>query len=289
MTKRYPGSTAGEGRPSGGPPPGAAPAAPASGADVGTSRPASPTAPASSTARTRTDAATGTSPDIPRPTRLPLHTPPPTVVVPERLALRLACIAARPAIATLVRESLGVTFPGAGFATHAPSRVTDAIPDAHVVIVDAWPDADAALALVRTLRERGWMGGVVLLYASADADTLTETSLLRRAADLRIATIVSPVEAPERLAAAVAEALPGASGDLIAAEAWMRLRRVQRLIAAGEVANQLQHALANPLTALLAEAQLLEMEPLPPELREAVGRIIAQCRRTIEVAKRLEV
>jgi signal transduction histidine kinase len=281
MTKRYPGGATGGERPAG-----------AESRDVGAPRRSSPPAAPASTSRAQPDTQSGAGVELPRPARLPLHTPPPMVIAPQRLGLKLACIAARPAIVALVRESLGVTFPGAAFATLAPSRVgedAEAVPDAQVVIVDAWPDADVALTMVSMLRERRWMGGVVLLHASDEADTMTDASLLRRAAELRIAAIVSPVEAPERLAAAVTEALPGASGDLVAAEAWMRLRRVQRLIAAGEIAAQLQHALANPLTALLAEAQLLEMEPLSPELHEAVGRIIAQCRRTIEVAKRLEV
>lgn len=45
--------------------------------------------------------------------------------------------------------------------------------------------------------------------------------------------------------------------------------------------KSLQHALNNPLAGLLAELQLLEMEDLPPDHREAVERSIELCRRVI--------
>lgn len=67
------------------------------------------------------------------------------------------------------------------------------------------------------------------------------------------------------------------------------LRRAQRLTAAGEIARKVQHDVNNPLTALLAEAQLLEMEPMPEEHRQAVIRIIDLCRRAAAVVRRLDV
>lgn len=80
----------------------------------------------------------------------------------------------------------------------------------------------------------------------------------------------------------------GAHAEAALATARAALRHTQQRVAASEAAMRLQHALANPLTALLFEAQLLEMEVLPPALAEAVGRIVTQCRRTIEVARRLD-
>ena len=47
----------------------------------------------------------------------------------------------------------------------------------------------------------------------------------------------------------------------------------------------LQHSLNNPLAGLLAELQLLEMEELPPEHREAVERSIGLCRRLILIVR----
>ena len=49
-----------------------------------------------------------------------------------------------------------------------------------------------------------------------------------------------------------------------------------------------QHALSDALTALLAEAQLLELEPLAEEHRRAVGRIVELARQVAQVARRLD-
>jgi nitrogen-specific signal transduction histidine kinase len=49
--------------------------------------------------------------------------------------------------------------------------------------------------------------------------------------------------------------------------------------------KSLQHSLNNPLAGLLAELQLLEMEELLPEHREAVERSIELCRRVIHIVR----
>ena len=49
-----------------------------------------------------------------------------------------------------------------------------------------------------------------------------------------------------------------------------------------------QHALNDAVTALLAEAQLLELEPLAVEHLRAVGRIIELARSVAKVARRLD-
>jgi signal transduction histidine kinase len=67
------------------------------------------------------------------------------------------------------------------------------------------------------------------------------------------------------------------------------LRRVRRQFALGEAARSAQHDLNNPLTALLAEVQLLELEALAPEQRAAARRIVELARRVAAVARRLTV
>jgi C4-dicarboxylate-specific signal transduction histidine kinase len=67
------------------------------------------------------------------------------------------------------------------------------------------------------------------------------------------------------------------------------LRRVRTLLALGEAARPVQHAMNNPLTALLAEAQLLELEPLADDHRLAVGRIVDLARRIAKVTRRLDL
>jgi signal transduction histidine kinase len=67
------------------------------------------------------------------------------------------------------------------------------------------------------------------------------------------------------------------------------LRRVRAQIALAESARMVQHALNNPLTALLAEAQLLELEPLADESRAAAARLVELTRRVVAAARRLDV
>jgi signal transduction histidine kinase len=65
------------------------------------------------------------------------------------------------------------------------------------------------------------------------------------------------------------------------------LRRVRAQFVLGDASRTLQHAFNNPLTALLAEAQLLELEQLPDEHRAAVSRILELCRRLVTLSRRL--
>lgn len=69
--------------------------------------------------------------------------------------------------------------------------------------------------------------------------------------------------------------------------AMRELLRVRSQLALGEAARTLQHAFNNPLTALLAEAQLLELEPLGDDHRAAVLRIVALSRRLVALSRRL--
>jgi signal transduction histidine kinase len=64
---------------------------------------------------------------------------------------------------------------------------------------------------------------------------------------------------------------------------------MQQLAAAGEVALGLRHEINNPLAALLAEAQLLALEPLAAEHRAAVERIVGLCRRTVALMRELDM
>jgi signal transduction histidine kinase len=65
------------------------------------------------------------------------------------------------------------------------------------------------------------------------------------------------------------------------------LRRVRAQFVLGDASRTLQHAFNNPLTALLAETQLLELEQLPDEHRAAVSRILELCRRLVTLSRRL--
>lgn len=76
------------------------------------------------------------------------------------------------------------------------------------------------------------------------------------------------------------------SSDEVAAR---ELARARAQIALGESARTLQHAFNNPLTALLAEAQLLELDPMGEDQRAAVRRILELARRLVSLSRRLSV
>ena len=89
------------------------------------------------------------------------------------------------------------------------------------------------------------------------------------------------------------DAAPGAPGALVVTlpqgEASNEaLRKACRLLAAGEVALGLKHAMNNPLTAILAESQLLSLEELPAEASGAVSRILESTRRLIALVRKLD-
>lgn len=72
------------------------------------------------------------------------------------------------------------------------------------------------------------------------------------------------------------------------ANALEQLQRTRQLAEAGEIAIRLQHALNNPLTALLAEGQLMELEAETEDQRAVAARMLTQVRRLIEIVKRLD-
>ena len=111
-----------------------------------------------------------------------------------------------------------------------------------------------------------------------------------------IAQLLPGADAEKVVRALIAErnATPGAppemgrynSDEQVASR---ELSRVRAQLALGEAARTLQHALNNPLTALLAEAQLLELEALPDEHRASVHRILELARRLVALSRRLGI
>jgi signal transduction histidine kinase len=65
------------------------------------------------------------------------------------------------------------------------------------------------------------------------------------------------------------------------------LAKARRRLAAGEGAAALQHSMNNPLTAILAESQLLALEELPADAAGAVARIVENTRRLIALVRKL--
>ena len=174
-------------------------------------------------------------------------------------------------------------------ATHLPSATVEVVPfggaaasEADTMIVDASVRGLAGVAAVQELRARGYSGAVVMLAARCDE------ALERPLLALAPARCVARADMARALPAALDElsAPPALSDDL--APVQRELRRTQQLIAMGTMTSRIQHTLNNPLAALLAEAQLLEMEELAEDHRAAVKRIIELCRRLVGMVRNLD-
>ena len=105
-----------------------------------------------------------------------------------------------------------------------------------------------------------------------DAQSLGAVFISRAAAD----------RTPTELGAAIVAVLDGDS------TAAAQLAYARRVFAAGQMALSLQHSINNPLAALLAEAQLLQLEDMTSEQRTSVDRMVELCRRIVALVRRLD-
>ena len=201
---------------------------------------------------------------------------------PAPVTVRL--ISSSPQVASLVREALALSLPSAAFdATSPGDLVTAQLPADDCILIDAPTDVVAATDVARRLRAGGVPSALVMLVQSRDA------TLASRVAGLGAVEQVAVADAPRALGPAVESSLGSGERTPVLDAVRDELRRTQRLIAAGEVALGLQHAINNPLTAVLAEAQLLEMETLPEEQATAVRRIVENTRRVVQLVRKLDV
>ena len=199
-------------------------------------------------------------------------------------ALQVLVLADAGAAAGLLNEWVLTTLPATRLTTVDPAVLAaHRVPDAPCAVIDSTFGGRTGLEALRALRAGGFAGGAVLLTNAEDAEEVA-----MRAAPLGVAHCVARAAMAER-PIVLAEALVAAAGAGEGSPALRELRRTQRLIAAGEVAMGLQHAMNNPLTALLAEAQLLELEELAPEQRASVRRMIELARRVIALVRGLDV
>lgn len=186
-------------------------------------------------------------------------------------------------LASLVRESLALAFPRATL-TELAAEGADDLPACAVVIIDATSEAGAALEAARKLRAGASGAAIVLVVNERDEDLASRTARLGALEQVRAA------EVARGLGPAIERAIGGGEdhwpAELLAARD--ELRKSQRLVAAGEIALGLQHSMNNPLTAILAEAQLLELETLSPETLTAVRRIVENTRRLVTIVRRLD-
>jgi signal transduction histidine kinase len=199
----------------------------------------------------------------------------------------IACVADQSSAAAALHESLGVVFPMASV-LRVDTDAERVLPDAvDCVVIDATVNGTDGIDVLRSLRARGFDGAAVVVVKPGMSGSVDEMSLNRLGA--RACSIDGEVIMP--LASAVTDAMLVRDGGISGPQSTVpvrALRQTQRLLAAGELAMRLQHSLNNPLAALLAEAQLLELEQLSPDHRGSVERIIELSRRVIDVVRGLD-
>lgn len=145
--------------------------------------------------------------------------------------------------------------------------------------------ARQAEEMVRGLRARGHEGFVVVVADEPD----------RAPSAVLAAHDVPPCVATHRLARDLVPALARVVAQRLAAcsspggrQLFGQVGHLHALLAAGQLANRLPHRLNNPLAALVAEAQLLDLEPLSSEQHASVARIIELSRRLVDDVRTLE-
>ena len=201
-----------------------------------------------------------------------------TAAVAERP--RILVLTDEPVLERLIRELLATMLPSLAVEGTTPAEAP--LAGADYAVIDHAVSELPAFTIAQELRARGFRGGLVLLHAGGVDEP--ESRLLT----------IAPATRVERTE--LTDALPRALGTLAAAPVCggelgvveRDIRRAQRVMAAGEVTARIQHTLNNPLTALLAEAQILEMELLREDQRASIGRIIEQARRVVAIVRGLE-
>jgi len=182
--------------------------------------------------------------------------------------------------ASSLRQRLSLILPRASIvAVDTAALAEEKLPRAHAALIDGGPTARTTVETLRVLRARGFEGPIVVVTSVPD------DGALRATVDSLGAHIVGrePVDgSPSELAEALTAALESEP------EVTTELRQARRIFAAGQSALSLQHAINNPLAALLAEAQLLQLEELTAEQRGAVDRMVELCRRVVALVRRLD-
>ena len=164
-----------------------------------------------------------------------------------------------------------VIAPGSEVERVDPALIRRLLPATALVVGDA--------AHARIARATGFGGAIIVVGTPGGA---TEESAFH-AQGTRF------VERP-LTATLFADALDAAFPSLPNGSAAVRdsVARTRRLLAAGEIAMGLQHAFNNPLTALMAEVQLLQMEAPTEEVRTSATRMLDLVRRLTELSRSLD-
>ncbi len=189
-------------------------------------------------------------------------------------ALRLLVVGTDAAFAAAVREILAAQLPVAA-CDMLDSGTLRTRPVADALVIDGRADIARATELAARLRAMGFGGALVVV-----SEGIAGTGPALAAAG---AAHAAAREMGSQLVPALADKLTEAGS-----EHATEVMRARRLVAAGQIAIGFQHSLNNPLAGILAEAQLMQLDAMAPEQHEALERIVALCRRIIELGKSLD-
>lgn len=183
----------------------------------------------------------------------------------------------RPPIEVLLRMAL----PRASISRvdDAAALAEGALPDVDAAVITVDTGSGGAVETLRLLRARGFLGAIVVV-AGVREDSALESAV--QAAGAVSVPRTSVDKTPLALASALDRA---ASGN---AAISVEIAYARRVFAAGQMALSLQHSINNPLAALLAETQLLQLEELTEEQRGSVDRMLELCRRVVALVRRLD-
>jgi signal transduction histidine kinase len=179
--------------------------------------------------------------------------------------------------ASSLRSQLAMVFPRASVTTTDVEVLSEGrLPEVDIALIDSGEVARGAADSLRLLRARGFANPVVIVTPVPD-----DANLCGAAESLGARCIARDPD-PIALGTALTGALGGDSA--LSPE----LAQARRVFAAGQAALSLQHGINNPLAALLAEAQLLQMEDLTSDQRASADRMVELCRRIVTLVKRLD-
>lgn len=174
--------------------------------------------------------------------------------------------------AALVREAAQRFHPAAHVEPLRPDSIRR-LESAACLVVSCRDDA-------RIARATGFDGAIVILAEPSDPEEAA-------AAHAQGASFASPDGGADALVAEFRNAVViGNNGAPVAPDG--QLARMRRLVAAGELVVTLRHSINNPLAALMAEVQLLQLEARDPETRASAGRMLDLVRRVTEITRSLE-
>jgi signal transduction histidine kinase len=181
-------------------------------------------------------------------------------------------ILAAGAVEGVVRRA-ATTFNGSAAVELVSADSLRRLEPAECLVVDA---ADHA----RIARATGFEGAIIVIAVPRSPDE--SAAFLMQGTHFAL-----PSGGVDAIAGALSAAI-SVSADGSVKRVEPSVARTRRLLAAGELAVGLRHAFNNPLTALMAELQLLQMDVREPETRAAVDRMLELVRRLTELSRALE-